>query len=111
MAPGSPLNGICISRVHFSPTFTGCRASIAGIPPNISCRSLVGSLSGLAQKQDNAVFRQVLTNVQQTVEQGHPLSRAMAAHPQVFNAAYVRTVREGEINGNLDVTLRRYAAN
>ena len=45
MAPGSPLNGICISRVHFSPTFTGCRASIAGIPPNISWRSLVGSLS------------------------------------------------------------------
>src|SRR6266566_556393 len=43
--PGSPLSGICISRVHFSPTATGPRASIAGISPKMCLSSLLGSAS------------------------------------------------------------------
>src|SRR3954462_2100148 len=43
--PGSPVSGICISRVHFSPTAIGPRESIAGISPNIRLSSPSGSSS------------------------------------------------------------------
>jgi hypothetical protein len=44
MAPGSPLRGICISRVHFPPTATPLRESIAGISPKRCRSSPLGSL-------------------------------------------------------------------
>lgn len=68
-------------------------------------KSLVATLTELADAQPNARFQEILRAVNVKVRAGHPLSAAMALHPEVFDAPYVDAVRLGEINGTLDQML------
>jgi len=76
---------------------------------NIMARgtSLIQSLDLIAQQQQNPYFKQVLMQVEARVASGYPLSRAMAEHPEVFGQNYLAAVRQGELNGNLDIVLQQ----
>ena len=69
-------------------------------------QSLVGMLTDLSARQANPELRQVIEQVNQEVQAGNPLSRAMAQHPRVFDQDYIATVRQGEVGGDLDQTLK-----
>jgi len=70
--------------------------------------SLSDYLQQATQKQTSVEFRAILESVCAAVGQGHPLSWAFSQHPEVFSAAYVATIRYGEIYGEVDLVLRRY---
>ena len=71
--------------------------------------SLLDHLQQANRQQSNPEFRKVLENVHETVARGHSLSHAFSQHPDIFGEAYVTTVRYGEIYGEVDVALRRFA--
>ena len=71
--------------------------------------SLVRCLSVLQQQTDNSRLREIIADVQNKVEAGETLSRAMMHHSNVFSALFIGLVRAGEVGGVLDETLDRLA--
>ncbi len=74
----------------------------AGLP-------LVQCLDILAEQQQNAVFKDVLRQVRQNVEEGATLYSALEKHPKVFDSLYTHMVEAGETGGVLDLILQRLA--
>jgi type II secretory pathway component PulF len=72
-----------------------------------SGRSLVSSLNDEIGSQPDPRFRTALQGVETEVEKGSALSRAMAQHPEFFDARYVAAVRQGEKSGTLEVALQQ----
>ena len=54
-------------------------------------------------------LRRALCAVIATVAQGYSLSGALAQHPEVFDPNFITIVRYGEMYGELDLTLERFA--
>ncbi len=71
--------------------------------------TLIRALTILDEQTENALLKEVLSDVRGRVEQGSSLSAAFEAHPDVFNHLYVSMVRAGEVGGALDETLVRLA--
>ena len=59
-------------------------------------------------QQHNPEFVTVLTEVQDIVGRGYPLSKIMALFPHVFDETLISIIRYGEIFGEVDVVLERY---
>ncbi|MCL1980591.1 MAG: type II secretion system inner membrane protein GspF [Proteobacteria bacterium] len=74
----------------------------AGIP-------LVPALNGLIEQTGNRVFKTVLAQIKEAVNEGNPMSAALADHPRLFSKIYINMVRAGEASGSLDVVLERLA--
>jgi len=74
----------------------------AGIP-------LLDGLRDLRDSMDKRGFRDVLTALLEDLEGGKVLSQALAAHPAVFGAVFVHSVRAGEQTGLLDAVFERLA--
>lgn len=74
----------------------------AGIP-------LLDGLRDLRDSMEKAGFRDVLTALLEDLEGGKVLSQALAAHPSVFGAVFVHSVRAGEQTGLLDAVFERLA--
>ncbi|OJZ17005.1 MAG: secretion system protein [Thiobacillus sp. 65-29] len=74
----------------------------AGIP-------LLDGLRDLRDSMDKPGFRDVLTSLLEDLEGGKVLSQALAAHPAVFGAVFVHSVRAGEQTGLLDAVFGRLA--
>ncbi len=72
-------------------------------------RSFLDCLQAAESAVSDLALRHTLSIVRNLVGQGFSLSRAMARFPEVFNDAIVTVVRYGELYGELDMTLRRYA--
>ncbi len=72
----------------------------AGLPLDRCLEILIG-LSA------NEPVRQLMTQMREEVRGGAALSKAMEAHPQVFNRFYLNMIRAGEAGGALDVVLQR----
>lgn len=72
----------------------------AGIP-------LVKALHLLADKTTRERFRRVIATLAHHVEEGRPLSEAMAKFPTVFEEAEVGVMKSGEAIGRLDEMLAR----
>lgn len=68
-------------------------------------KSLVATLSALADEQKNPQLEEVIRAVNVAVRAGHTLSSSMARFPDAFDAAYVAAIRLGEVNGTLDQML------
>lgn len=62
---------------------------------------VVASISSLAVQERNAYFRKVLQDVARSIEEGLPLSAALALHPKTFGDLYVNIVKSGEASGNI----------
>lgn len=74
----------------------------AGIP-------VVDSLSALIAQIENPKFKETMTAVRQSVNEGTALGDAMSDHPKVFSDLYVNMVRAGESSGTLDIVFERLA--
>ncbi len=74
----------------------------AGIP-------LLDGLRDLRDTMEKRGFRDVLTALLEDLEGGKVLSQALAAHPAVFGAVFVHSVRAGEQTGLLDAVFERLA--
>ena len=74
----------------------------AGVP-------MMSTLTALSHQTDNEFLSEVISEVQDDVEQGASLSIAMGKHPAFFSELYVNTVMAGEQSGALDEVLDRLA--
>ncbi|MHC5010359.1 MAG: type II secretion system F family protein [Planctomycetota bacterium] len=72
----------------------------AGLP-------IVRSLKILEGQMERGPFKGVVADVTDDVENGSPLSEAMAKHETVFDGLYTNMVKAGEAGGVLDVILAR----
>lgn len=70
--------------------------------------SLIRALNILANQTENPKLAEIIGKVRSDVEQGRPLSAAMAEH-DAFPKLFVAMVRAGETGGLLDSTLLRVA--
>ncbi len=71
--------------------------------------SLVRCLSVLEKQSINPKMKETIRDVQNRVEAGETLSRAMSHHPAIFSNLTLGLVKAGEIGGVLDETLDRLA--
>ncbi len=74
----------------------------AGIP-------LLEGLRDLRDSMEKRGFRDVLTALLEDLEGGKVLSQALAAHPAVFGAVFVHSIKAGELTGRLDEVFERLA--
>jgi len=73
----------------------------AGLP-------LVQALDIMLERQPDAQFREVLSDVRDKVKSGEELSEAFAAHGELFPALYSSTLKAGERSGELEQVIRRF---
>ncbi|UZE28696.1 type II secretion system F family protein [Pseudomonas asplenii] len=69
---------------------------------------LVESVETLRDKAAPGINRQVLSELLESMYQGHAFSRAMQARPAIFPNLLVATAASSEHSGQLSVALRRY---
>ena len=74
----------------------------AGLP-------LVQSLKVLSDQQENPTFRDMLRDINGSVQSGSTLSDSMRKYPRVFDELYCNLVAAGEAAGLLDSILKRLA--
>ena len=72
----------------------------AGLP-------LVQCLEILGGQEDHKVFKTIIDDVRNDVEQGTSLAEAMKRHPSAFDNLYVNMIAAGEAGGILDIILQR----
>lgn len=74
----------------------------AGIP-------LIQTLNLISRSHNNPAMRQLINNLQTSIEQGNSIGNAMSQHPKYFNELYRNLVTAGEHSGALDILLDRLA--
>lgn len=72
---------------------------------------VVQSLSSLAAQIRKNNFREIIMKIAHLVEQGIPLSEALANFPKVFSNFYVNLVKSGEASGKISATLNYISNN
>ena len=74
----------------------------AGVP-------LVGALDALGSQIGNPLFKKIMAQIKESVNEGNSLALSLSQHPKQFSNIYVNMVRAGEASGALDVVLARLA--
>jgi len=74
----------------------------AGVP-------LVRSLDSLITQMTNTLFKRVMAQIKESVNEGNSLAFSLSQHPNIFSNVYVNMVQSGEASGSLDVVLDRLA--
>lgn len=69
--------------------------------------AIVRCLGILGDQCGNPKMRKALQAISAEVQQGSPLSEAMAKHPECFDELYVSMIEAGEMGGVLDEVLNR----
>ena len=72
----------------------------AGIP-------LLRGLRGLIASTHNAILRETLEDMLESLEGGRDLAASFARHPEIFPTLYVSIVSVGEATGTLDKSFQR----
>ena len=70
---------------------------------------LFRSLSVLVEQAERDSVRALVEALRADIQEGHPLSEALAKHPRHFPDLYVNMVRAGETSGHLEAILTRLA--
>lgn len=73
--------------------------------------SIVYSMRAVAEQTENVYLRIIIWEIVDDLEDGMPLSEAMAKHPEVFESLAVSMVRAGELSGNLERSISFLADN
>jgi type IV pilus assembly protein PilC len=71
--------------------------------------SLIRCLTVLEQQSTSYKLKTIIRDLQQEVEAGEALSKAMMRHSRIFSNLFIGLVRAGEVGGVLDETLDRLA--
>jgi type II secretory pathway component PulF len=74
----------------------------AGIP-------ILTALRLLEEQASATALRKVITGLARELQEGRPLSQALAGYPQVFSNTYCQMIKASEASGNLEVALKRMA--
>ncbi len=72
----------------------------AGIP-------LLRGLRGLVASTHNAILRETLEDILESLEGGRDLAASFARHPEIFPKLYVSIISVGEATGTLDKSFQR----
>ena len=75
----------------------------AGLP-------IIQALDTILERGGKSKLIEVLAAVREDIKGGSSLSDALVKHPGAFSHLYVASVRAGERTGDLQLTIRRYAA-
>ena len=70
---------------------------------------LVRSLDSLITQMTNPLFKRVMAQIKESVNEGNSLAFSLSQHPKIFSNVYVNMVQSGEASGSLDVVLDRLA--
>ena len=70
---------------------------------------LASALDSMARQTRNPSLREILHNLQESVQGGEALSGALAKYPRIFSAVTTNLVRAGEASGTLPRMLERIA--
>ncbi len=104
MATPPKINGVKkLAKTEVVP-FTRQVASMigAGMP-------ILSTMQTLEEQCANPEFKKVLTHLRVTIEGGDPISKALAAFPELFDDMYVNMVIAGEQSGEFAGILKRLA--
>jgi type IV pilus assembly protein PilC len=71
--------------------------------------ALLRALNIMADQAQSPVFKRILGEVRDGVEEGRSLSECLGDHPKTFNKLYCSMVSAGEMGGVLDEVLNRLA--
>jgi general secretion pathway protein F len=74
----------------------------AGLP-------LVKSLETLISQINNPMFKRIMAQIKDSVNEGNSLASSLSQHPRVFSNFYINMVHSGEASGSLDVVLTHLA--
>ena len=72
--------------------------------------SIPQALDGLAEEEDNAALKEILSKVASSVRHGASISAALEEHPRLFNRLYTSMIRVGEEAGTLPRVMSDLAA-
>ena len=95
-----------VHRVSLKEIFLFTRQLAAMVGAGIS---LPVAIDAISYQLRNRYFRKVLDDVKNSVEAGVRFSEALKAHRDVFPPLYISMVEAGEVTGELDVMLKRWA--
>lgn len=71
---------------------------------------ILSTMQTLEEQCANPEFKKVLTHLREMIEGGDPLSKGLAAFPDLFDETYVNMVIAGEQSGEFAPILKRLAA-
>jgi type IV pilus assembly protein PilC len=91
-------------RVKLADLSVFCRQFSTMIDAGVS---LVRALDVLGEQTQNPKLKRIIMDLQQEVEAGNTLSKAMSKYPKTFNNLFVGLVRAGEVGGVLEESLQR----
>lgn len=94
-------------RVKLSDLSIFCRQFSTMIDAGVS---LVRCLSVLGEQTVNPKLRRIIGDIENEVQGGQTLSKAMSKFPGVFNNLFVGLVRAGEVGGALEESLQRLSS-
>lgn len=72
--------------------------------------SLSQALEGIRRQEKSLAFRELLSQIQASLEQGESFSAALSRFPRLFDGSYVAMVKAAEASGALGPMLERLAA-
>lgn len=100
--PKSPGGGF--GRVKLADLSIFCRQFSTMVDAGVS---LVRCLNVLSEQTQSAKLRRVIQDIEQEVQAGQTLSKAMAKYPNIFSDLFVGLIRAGEVGGALEESLQR----
>jgi type II secretory pathway component PulF len=109
-APGTP-----VARLRSRSRLKGGRIkTLSGFMRHLSVlvstgTPIVDALHALEEQSRDPAWKAILSDIRSRVEEGAPLSEALAAHPRYFDMVCRSLIRAGESGGKLDVMLARLA--
>ncbi len=70
---------------------------------------MLRALEIVAKQTQNPHFKELILQIQKSVEDGSSLSEALAQHKTLFPPLYINMVKAGEVSGQLEIVLNRLA--
>ncbi|MEZ4550712.1 MAG: type II secretion system F family protein [Desulfobacterales bacterium] len=70
---------------------------------------LVSAIGTLIPQADSGIFKRILSQIKDAIEEGSSFAEALALYPDTFSDMYINMVRSGETSGTLELVLERLA--
>jgi general secretion pathway protein F len=70
---------------------------------------LVSAISTLIPQADSGIFKRILSQIKDAIEEGSSFAEALSLYPDTFSDMYINMVRSGETSGTLELVLERLA--
>jgi general secretion pathway protein F len=70
---------------------------------------LIATLNAIIDQIDNQMFRRIVVDIREKIEEGSSFSNALVRHKAIFSDMYINMVRVGENLGSLDQVVERLA--